>query len=79
MSTDAPLQGMLSPGELRFEALRHRAGFVLAPLAALTVALLDLPGLTPEAHRLAVVMVAVVLLWVTESLPRKCSLRSPTR
>lgn len=69
MSSDAPLQGMLSPGELRFEALRRRAGFVLAPLAALTVALLDLPGLTPEAHRLAVVMVAVVLLWVTESLP----------
>jgi len=69
MIPDAPLLGMLSPAEQRFEAIRHRAGFVVAPLAALGVALLDLPGLTPEAHRLAVVMVAVVLLWVTESLP----------
>lgn len=69
MPTDMPLLGMLSPAEQRFEAIRHRAGFVVAPLAALGVALLDLPTLTPEAHRLAVVMVAVVLLWVTESLP----------
>lgn len=65
----APLPGMLSPGEQRFEAIRHRAGFVLAPVAALAVAWLELPALTPEAHRLAVVMVAVVLLWLTESLP----------
>src|SRR5512140_3530887 len=64
---DIPLA--LSQGEARFEKLRYRAGFVLAPLAALAVALLDFPSLTPEAHRLAAVMIAVVLLWICESLP----------
>ncbi|MBP9899661.1 MAG: anion permease, partial [Gemmatimonadales bacterium] len=68
MST-SPLVGMLSPAEERFEAWRGRVGFVLAPAAALGIALLELPSLTPEAHRLASVMVAVVVLWITESLP----------
>ncbi len=42
---------------------------MLAPVAAVAIALTDFPALTPEAHRLAVVMVAVVLLWVSEALP----------
>jgi len=69
VTEDVSLAGMLSPGEERFEAIRRRSGFVLAPAAALVIALLDFPSLSPEAHRLAAVMIAVVLLWMTESLP----------
>lgn len=58
-----------SPGEIRFDRIRRRAGIVLAPILALLVAVLDFPTLAPEAHRLAVVMVAVIALWVSEALP----------
>lgn len=59
----------ISPGEAAFDAWRQRAGFVLAPAAALLVALLEFPALSAEAHRLASVMIAVVVLWICESLP----------
>lgn len=48
---------------------RVRAGFILAPLVFLGMLLLPLPSLTPEAHKLAAIMSAVVVLWVTEALP----------
>jgi sodium-dependent dicarboxylate transporter 2/3/5 len=44
-------------------------GAVLAPAALLLLLLAPMPGLTPEAHRLAGVLGAVVVLWVTEALP----------
>jgi sodium-dependent dicarboxylate transporter 2/3/5 len=59
----------ISPAEARFERWRRAAGFVVAPLAFAVLLLLPLPGLKPEAHRLAAVMAAVVLLWMTEALP----------
>ena len=59
----------ISPAEARFERWRRAAGFVLAPLAFAVLMLLPLPGLKPEAHRLAAVMAAVVILWITEALP----------
>ena len=59
----------ISPAEARFERWRRAAGFVVAPLAFAALLLLPLPGLKPEAHRLAAVMAAVVLLWITEALP----------
>ena len=59
----------ISPAEARFERWRRAAGFVVAPLAFALLLLLPLPGLKPEAQRLAAVMAAVVLLWVTEALP----------
>jgi sodium-dependent dicarboxylate transporter 2/3/5 len=59
----------ISPAEARFERWRRAAGFVFAPLAFVVLLWLPLPGLKPEAHRLAAVMAAVVLLWVTEALP----------
>jgi sodium-dependent dicarboxylate transporter 2/3/5 len=49
--------------------VRQRAGAVLALTAFLLLLLLPLPGLTPEAHRLAAVLGAVVVLWVSEALP----------
>ncbi|HEV7891804.1 MAG TPA: DASS family sodium-coupled anion symporter [Pyrinomonadaceae bacterium] len=59
----------ISEAEARFERWRRAAGFVLAPAAFVALLLLPLPGLKPEAHRLAAVMAAVVLLWITEALP----------
>ncbi|HXG69346.1 MAG TPA: DASS family sodium-coupled anion symporter [Gemmatimonadaceae bacterium] len=47
---------------------RTRVGLALAPI--LFVAILLAPtGLNPEAHRLAAILTAVVVLWVTEALP----------
>jgi sodium-dependent dicarboxylate transporter 2/3/5 len=59
----------ISPAEERFERWRRAAGFVVAPAAFVALLLLPLPALKPEAHRLAAVMAAVVLLWITEALP----------
>src|SRR5918999_4679106 len=59
----------ISPAEARFERWRRAAGFVVAPLAFAVLLWLPLPGLKPEAHRLAAVMAAVVILWITEALP----------
>src|ERR687890_385270 len=59
----------ISEAEARFEWWRRAVGFVLAPAIFVTLLLLPLPGLKPEAHRLAAVMAAVVVLWMTEALP----------
>jgi sodium-dependent dicarboxylate transporter 2/3/5 len=59
----------LSAMERRFEHLRRRVGFVLAPVAFGVLFFWPMPSLEPAAHRLAAVMGAVIVLWVTESLP----------
>lgn len=59
----------LSPAEERFERLRKRAGVVLAPLVFVGMLLFPFQSLNPEAHRLAAVLAAVVVLWMTEALP----------
>jgi solute carrier family 13 (sodium-dependent dicarboxylate transporter), member 2/3/5 len=63
--TTAPL---ISEGEARFERLRRRVGIVLAPLAFAVLLVAPLP-LSTEAHRLAAVASAIVILWVTEAIP----------
>jgi len=59
----------MSDLERRFEQWRARLGFALAPLAFLLVWSGRFESLSPEAHRLAAIMAAVVVLWVTEALP----------
>ena len=49
--------------------MRRTVGSLLAPAVFVALLALPLAGLTPEAHRLAAVMSAVVVLWVTEALP----------
>ena len=49
--------------------MRRRLGAALALAAFLLLLFLPLPGLTPEAHRLAAILGAVVVLWVSEALP----------
>ena len=44
-------------------------GLLLAAAAFAALLLAPLTGLSPEAHRLAAVMAAVVILWLTEALP----------
>jgi sodium-dependent dicarboxylate transporter 2/3/5 len=49
--------------------MRERIGAVLAPAVFLLLLLLPLDGIPAPAHRLAAVLAAVVVLWVTEALP----------
>ena len=49
--------------------LRQRVGWWLGPVLLVTMLLIPLPGLTPEAHRLAAVMALVITFWVTEAIP----------
>lgn len=58
----------LSPLEQQFERWRVRTGLMLAPAAFAGVIRADFPSLRPEAHRLAAVMAAVVVLWLTEAV-----------
>ena len=58
-----------SPAEERFNRRRRTAGLFVAPATLLLVLLLPMPGLAPAGHRLAAVMAAVVVLWVSEALP----------
>lgn len=77
MSTPAsqPLEpahpGTVVNAESEASASRPRriAGGVLAPLAFTATLLWPFETLSPEAHRLAAVMIAVVILWVTEAIP----------
>lgn len=62
-------EGRLSPTEERFENLRRRSGFFLAPLIFAIVMLLPLPALSREAHFLAAIVAFTAMLWVTEAIP----------
>ena len=53
----------------RFDLLRNRAGFFLAPFAFFVIWLMPMPSLKPEAHSLAAIIAAVVVMWICESLP----------
>ena len=61
----------MSQLEQRMELLRRRVGLVLAPLLFAFVLSANFVSLAdkPTAHRLAAVMAAVVVLWVTEAIP----------
>jgi sodium-dependent dicarboxylate transporter 2/3/5 len=48
---------------------RERAGLAVAAAAFAAILLAPFPGLTPEAHRLAAIMAAVIVLWVSEAIP----------
>ena len=58
-----------SADELGVDRIRRKAGLILAPALFVLILALPLPGLSPEAHRLAAVMAGVITLWITESIP----------
>ena len=53
--------------EGRFLRLRRQIGLVLAPTLFLVVLAIPMPALAPPAHRLAGVIAAVIVLWITEA------------
>ncbi|MBK6589101.1 MAG: DASS family sodium-coupled anion symporter [Acidobacteria bacterium] len=59
----------ISAGEAKFEAYRKRAGYFLAPAVFLAIFFFPFHDLKPEAHRLAAIMAAVIVLWLCETLP----------
>lgn len=59
----------ISPAERRFEDIRRKAGFVLAPAGFLLTIWATHGSLSAEASRLSAVLVGMVLLWLTESIP----------
>jgi sodium-dependent dicarboxylate transporter 2/3/5 len=59
----------LSEMEIRFERVRRVAGLVFAPAAFAAVLFWRPETLTPQAHALAAIMAAVVVLWLSEALP----------
>jgi sodium-dependent dicarboxylate transporter 2/3/5 len=57
-----------SPAEEQFNRRRRTVGLALGPLVLLALLAAPLPLPVP-AHRMAAIMAAVVVLWVTEALP----------
>ena len=58
-----------SPAEQQFNLRRKTVGLLVAPLLFLIVLALPMASLTPQAHRLAAIIVLVVVLWITEGIP----------
>jgi sodium-dependent dicarboxylate transporter 2/3/5 len=58
-----------SPAEQQFNQRRKTLGLFLAPLLFALMLVLPMESLTPQAHRLAAILVLVVTLWVSEALP----------
>jgi sodium-dependent dicarboxylate transporter 2/3/5 len=48
---------------------RRRLGLAIAPLAFLLVLAIPTASLKPPAHRLAAILAAIIVLWITEALP----------
>lgn len=59
----------ISEAEARFEARRRSVGLVLAPALFAFLWFLPMPSLSPQAHALAAVAAATVVLWITEAIP----------
>lgn len=55
--------------ERTVDAWRQPVGFALAAVAMAAILLIPAPSLKPEAQRLAAVLAAVVVLWISEALP----------
>lgn len=62
------IREVISPQEERFEKIRNRAGFILAPMVFFGIFFTQF-DLKPEAHNLAAIIAAIVVLWICESLP----------
>lgn len=68
-TSDEAELGTLTPGEVKFERIRKKAGWLLAPLTFFAIYLGNFPGLNTKAHHLAAIMATTAVLWICESLP----------
>ncbi len=62
----APLQ---SDAEIRFDRIRARVAWVLAPLVAFALLFAPLGGLEGAARQVAIIDAVVVILWIGEAVP----------
>ena len=69
MEPDATPKETISAAEEKFERIRRRSGFFLAPAGFLLTLWWTSSFLAPEASRLSAVLVMMVLLWITEAIP----------
>lgn len=60
---------VLSEAEQKFEDIRAKVGFVLAPLVFAIIYFMPMATLTDSAHKLFAVVGFVLVLWLTESVP----------
>lgn len=58
-----------SPAEELFNRRRRTAGLFLAPIVLIGTLWMPIAGLTAQGHRMAAIMLMVVVLWVSEALP----------
>lgn len=63
------VHGGLTPAEMRFDRRRRTLGLFLGPIGLLLMWAVPTPDLTVQAHRLAAILLLVVIWWVTEALP----------
>ena len=56
-------------GDKSFDRWRRLIGAICAPLCALLVWYIDIPGLEENAHTLLAIMTLVALWWITEPVP----------
>lgn len=62
-------QEVLSEAEERFERIRKSVGLLVGPALLVGLLLFPIPGLKPEAQRLAAVMSFVLTWWICEPVP----------
>lgn len=62
-------EGLLTPGEMRFESTRKAIGIILGPLVFALLLLFPIADLTPEQARLAAVLSLTLIWWLCEPVP----------
>lgn len=66
---DLALSANLSPAEERFERMRKRLGWYLAPLVLGALWFIPFPGLSVPARHLFAIVGMALTLWMTEAIP----------
>ncbi len=59
----------ISAGEERFDRMRRTISLFVGPLLFIILLLVPMPGLKPEAHRLAAIVGLILVYWIGEALP----------
>ena len=66
---DLNLSANVSPAEERFERLRKRLGWYLAPMVLVVLWFIPFPGLSVPARHLFSIVGMALTLWITEAIP----------
>lgn len=66
---DLVLSAHLSPAEERFERMRKRFGWYLAPVVLVVLWFIPFPGLSVPARHLFAIVGMALTLWMTEAIP----------